>query len=182
MTLDFKTLNTQLQQKCRDLSIAATARWLYVSIASQQLWLLEDDNVILQLVCSTSKNPPSCVADSLGTPTGIHAIAAKIGCGAPAGAVFKGRVRVADHFNQLPETEQQTNLITSRILRLKGMEPGHNAEPKNNAWERFVYVHGTNHPQKLGQPFSAGCVLLSDPDVINLYDQVSEGDLLWIAH
>ena len=40
---------------------------------------------------------------------------------------------------------------------------------------RFVYIHGTNQAAKLGQPNSHGCVLLSDTDVIRLFDLVPVG-------
>jgi lipoprotein-anchoring transpeptidase ErfK/SrfK len=40
---------------------------------------------------------------------------------------------------------------------------------------RFVYIHGTNQQDKLGQPNSHGCVLLSDRDVIQLFDLVPVG-------
>jgi lipoprotein-anchoring transpeptidase ErfK/SrfK len=40
---------------------------------------------------------------------------------------------------------------------------------------RFVYIHGTNQADKLGQPNSHGCVLLSDADVIRLFDRVAIG-------
>jgi lipoprotein-anchoring transpeptidase ErfK/SrfK len=40
---------------------------------------------------------------------------------------------------------------------------------------RFVYIHGTNQADKLGQPNSHGCVLLSDSDVIRLHGRVPNG-------
>jgi hypothetical protein len=180
MPLDFKKLNELFRQKCASLSIAPTNYWLYVSIAEQKLWLMAGQTAIRSCVCSTSKNQPSCIADSLGTPTGLHAIGEKIGGDAQPGAVFKGRVCVAEHFSQLSAAEQSGNLITTRILRLKGLEPDHNGRPKDNAWERFVYLHGTNHQEKLGQRFSAGCVLLGDDDIIPLYETLEMDDLVWI--
>jgi hypothetical protein len=180
MSLDFKNLNLLLRQKCASLSTAVTNQWVYVSIERQQLWLVIGDQPLLHAPCSTSRNPPSCLADSYGTPTGIHAIAAKIGDGAPSGAVFKGRVCTADHFSQLPSDEQAGNLITTRILRLKGLEPDLNARPLHNAWERFIYLHGTNHSEKIGTPFSAGCILINDKILIQLFDLLDINDLVWI--
>lgn len=40
---------------------------------------------------------------------------------------------------------------------------------------RFVYIHGTNQTDKLGQPNSHGCVLLSDADIVRLFDVVLIG-------
>jgi len=41
---------------------------------------------------------------------------------------------------------------------------------------RFIYIHGTNHEAEIGSPVSHGCIRLSNTDVINLFDLVSEGD------
>ena len=46
---------------------------------------------------------------------------------------------------------------------------------------RFIYIHGTNQEEKLGQPNSHGCVLLSDADVIELYERVPLGTFVYIA-
>ena len=40
---------------------------------------------------------------------------------------------------------------------------------------RYVYIHGTNQATKLGQPNSHGCVLLSDRDIIRLFEGVAVG-------
>jgi lipoprotein-anchoring transpeptidase ErfK/SrfK len=74
----------------------------------------------------------------------------------------------------------EDNLITSRILWLDGLESGRNqglaADGKVvDTRRRFVYIHGTNQADKLGQPNSHGCVLLSDTDVIQLFDRVAIG-------
>ncbi|HEX3728287.1 MAG TPA: L,D-transpeptidase [Opitutaceae bacterium] len=42
-------------------------------------------------------------------------------------------------------------------------------------------MHGTNREDRLGHPHSAGCVLMGNVDVIELYDQVRAGDQVWIA-
>jgi hypothetical protein len=130
---------------------------------------------------STSLKPPSCVADSNGTPTGLHEIADKIGKGQPEGMVFKGRVPVGKHFSNYEGSEAARNLITSRILRLRGLEPGHNAGPGRDSYDRYIYIHGTNHEECIGQPFSGGCVEMLNTEVIELFDLVESGDLLWIA-
>ena len=40
---------------------------------------------------------------------------------------------------------------------------------------RFVYIHGTNQAAMLGRPNSHGCILLSDHDVIRLFEAVPVG-------
>ena len=46
---------------------------------------------------------------------------------------------------------------------------------------RYVYVHGTNHEDRIGQPLSAGCVLMRNLEIVELYEEVRAGDLVWIA-
>lgn len=136
-------------------------------------------------VISTSLRPPSNVKDSLGTPRGLHAIAEKHGAGTPPGIVFKGRVSLGKHFAELDAAGQAQNLITTRILWLRGLEPGINAG-KNAAGEvvdtfdRYVYIHGTNHEERLGRPSSAGCIEMNNLEIIHLFDQVRVGDMVWI--
>ena len=54
-----------------------------------------------------------------GTPTGLHAIADKIGASFE-GMVFKGRIATGKLYGDFPPKEASDNLITSRILRLRG--------------------------------------------------------------
>lgn len=129
---------------------------------------------------STSRRPPSNVKDSLGTPRGLHEIAERIGAGAPPGIVFKARVPTGRHFSELPADEQARNLVTTRILWLRGLEPGVNAGGDVDTHARYIYIHGTNHEEKLGTPASSGCVQMANTDIIELYDQVRVGDLVWI--
>ncbi len=136
-------------------------------------------------VISTSLRPPSNVKDSLGTPRGLHVIAEKHGADAPPGIVFKGRVSTGRHFSEFDAAQQAANLITSRILWLRGLEPGVNAG-RNRAgevvdtYDRYVYIHGTNHEERLGTPFSGGCIEMNNLEIIALFDAVRVGDLVWI--
>ena len=140
-----------------------------------------DDCALRQsYVVSTSRRPPSNIKDSLGTPRGLHEIAEKHGAGAPPGIVFKGRVSTGRHFRELDPAEQEKSLITTRILWLRGLEPGVNAGGDVDTFARYVYIHGTNREDMLGRPFSAGCVHLGNLPVIELFDAVRPGDLVWI--
>lgn len=143
--------------------------------------LIEANKVLACYTISTSQKTPCCVADSNGTPTGLHVIADKIGAGQPAGMVFKGRVPTGKLFHECNSEEAERNLITTRILRLRGMEPGKNAGPGCDSYDRYIYIHGTNHEQRIGQPFSGGCVEMRNAEVIELFDQVNAGDLVWIV-
>ncbi len=81
----------------------------------------------------------------------------------PAGTIFVGRVpRQPD--DPLPPTE---DLVLSRILWLDGLE-SHNANTRN----RFIYIHGTRHEDKIGEPDSHGCIRMRNADVVELFDLV----------
>jgi len=147
--------------------------------------LYRGDELVQSYVISTSARPPSNVKNSLGTPRGLHEIAERVGAGAPPGIVFKSRVNTGHHYAELDAEEQAKNLITTRILWLRGKEPGVNSgvnaagEPVDT-YERYVYIHGTNHEDRLGTPASSGCVLMRNVEIIDFYDQVRVGDLVWI--
>ncbi len=134
-------------------------------------------------VISTSKRPPSNIKNSLGTPRGLHEIAERIGAGQPPGMVFKSRVPTGRHYSEVigNDDDREHNLITSRILWLRGLEPGVNLGGEVDTYERYVYIHGTNHEASLGQPLSAGCVLMRNLEIIELYDQVRAGDRVLIV-
>ncbi len=131
---------------------------------------------------STSKNQPSCIENSFGTPTGLHCAADKIGDGAPEGMVFKARVPTAKHFSACSLEEQARCLITTRIIRLRGLELGVNSGNGCDTFDRYVYIHGTNHEDKIGTPFSAGCVTLSNQAVITVFNSITEGDIISICN
>lgn len=129
---------------------------------------------------STSKRPPSNVKHSLGTPRGLHEIAERIGAGQPPGMVFKARIPTGNHYSEVSDAATHDNLITSRILWLRGLEPGVNAGGEVDTYSRYIYIHGTNHEARLGEPLSAGCVLMRNLDIVELYEHVRGGDLVLI--
>jgi len=164
------------------LGIKPTDRLLLVQISASTLQFWNQDTLIRSYVVSTSKAAPSNVSGSLGTPLGLHEIAERIGAGQPPGIVFQGRVATGRHFAELPAAERAGRcLITSRILWLRGLEPGRNAGGSVDTYRRYVYLHGTQDDARIGERWSAGCVLLRNPDLIELFDQVRVGDQVWIA-
>ena len=167
-------------EKCSALSIPPTQIYIGVSIHLQELYLLEDGTVRRMFSISTSKKEPSCIEDSWGTPWGLHEISAKVGDGAPMGMVFRGREPTGKCFHEYDEKTNQQNLITTRILRLSGLERGLNSGGNCDSWRRYIYIHGTNHEEKIGSPASSGCVQLSNVDVMTLFEMVTEGTLVLI--
>ncbi|MBT5715810.1 MAG: L,D-transpeptidase [Opitutae bacterium] len=129
---------------------------------------------------SSSKQPPSCMENSLGTPWGLHVICEKIGEGQNKGMVFEGRIPIGLIANECSVEKQKRNLITSRILRLDGLELGVNRGGSMDTYKRYVYIHGTNHEENIGSPASSGCLQLSNDDVIEMFGEVSVGTHLYI--
>ncbi len=99
------------------------------------------------------------------TPTGRFRIAEKIGEDAPSGTVFRSRIALQPG-DPFPPTE---DLVMSRILWLDGLE-----EQNANTRERFIYIHGTKHEDKIGSPASHGCIRMRNDDVIDLFDLVDQ--------
>jgi lipoprotein-anchoring transpeptidase ErfK/SrfK len=139
---------------------------IHVSIGDQRLTLNEDERPIRTYPVSTSRFGVGTEEGSLKTPTGRFCVTQKIGGGMPSGTVFVGRVPLeADEMP--PPTE---DLVMSRILWLDGLDE-HNA----NTRDRFIYIHGTRHEDKIGEAASHGCVRMRNEDVIELFELVDEG-------
>jgi hypothetical protein len=165
------------------LGIKPADRLLWVRISTQTMQFYRKGELVRAYTVSTSLKPPSNVKDSLGTPRGLHEIAERIGGEQPSGMVFKARKPTGKHFS---EHADDGNLITSRILWLRGLEPGINSGTSEggeivDTYDRYVYLHGTNREDRIGQPQSAGCVLMTNREIVALHDEVRTGDHVWIT-
>lgn len=145
---------------------------LLVSIGRQALWRLRAGAHAVRYDVSTSRYGNGCAEGSNQTPLGVHRIEQKIGDGAPSGTRFRGRQPVADGGSGHPA---DADPITSRILWLRGLEPGRNSGAGCDSYTRYIYIHGTPHEAAIGSPASIGCIRMRNADVIALYDVVAEG-------
>lgn len=137
---------------------------LYVSLAHQSLELREDGRFLGRYPVSTSKFGPGSEEGSYCTPLGAFRICEKFGEKAAPGTIFRGRVPVGCW---TPGETSDEDLVLTRILRLEGLDPD-NA----NTYERYIYIHGTNHEELLGTPASMGCVRMAAGDLMELFDRV----------
>src|SRR5213082_3786603 len=137
-----------------------------VSVRDQRLILTRDGEELRSYPISTSRFGIGIQEGSMKTPLGIFRIAEKIGDGAAPGTIFKARIALGPD-DPLPDTD---DFITSRILWLDGLEE-HNA----NTRDRFIYIHGTKHENKIGTAAIHGCVRMRNADVIELFELVDEG-------
>ena len=141
-------------------------RNIHISIRDQRLILKEGETPIRTYPVSTSRFGIGTEEGSMKTPTGRFRVAKKIGEGLRGDTVFQSRVPLQPG-DPLPPTE---DLVMSRILWLDGLEE-HNA----NTRDRFIYIHGTKHEDKIGSPDSHGCVRMRNTDVAELFAFVDEG-------
>lgn len=68
------------------------------------------------------------------------------------------------------------DLVMSRILWLDGLD-----QQNANTHSRYIYIHGTNHEEAIGQPASHGCIRMRNADVAELYEMVEVGTPVVIA-
>ena len=139
---------------------------IHISIRDQRLTVKEGETLVRTYPVSTSRFGIGTEEDSMKTPIGRFRVAEKIGDGLPSDTVFQSRVPLKAE-DPLPPTE---DLVMSRILWLDGLD-----EHNTNTRDRFIYIHGTKHEDKIGNPASHGCVRMRNADVIELFDLVDEG-------
>ena len=158
-----------------------TQPWLLVNTENQTLYVIDQEHEQCHYRVSTSKFGNGCEQDSLQTPTGAHLIAKKIGQGKPEGEIFSGRQPTGQiaPISQVAKSTGQ-DLILTRILWLQGLEENKNSGGRCDSYQRYIYIHGTHEEGLLGTPASHGCVRMSNSDVIELYNQVSEGAFVYI--
>lgn len=139
---------------------------------------LYDDagQLLKQYSVSTSKFGTGSQNGSEQTPLGLHRIKDKLGGAMPVNEVFIGRV---PHGN-LDECKERgvelpDDVIMSRILWLEGMEPGRNQGGYVDTYQRYIYIHGTNHEDKIGMPSSIGCIRMRNEDIVDLFRLVEVG-------
>jgi len=148
-----------------------------INVTAQQLSLLDEaGNLLHQYPVSTSRYGTGNTNGSEQTPLGLHRIKDKLGGAMPVNEVFIGRV---PHGN-LDECiargiELPDDVIMSRILWLEGMEPGRNQGGYVDTYQRYIYIHGTNHEDSIGTPSSIGCIRMCNKDIVELFRQVEKG-------
>lgn len=140
---------------------------MIVSVRDQKMLLLRDGKPVKSYKVSTSKFGLGDIPNSNRTPLGRMKVAKKIGCGEPAGAVFKSRRPTGE---VLKPNAPGRDPIVSRILWLTGTQ-SHN----RNAFRRYIYIHGTPEVNRLGSPASYGCIRMGTRDVVDLYNRVGAG-------
>ena len=115
------------------------------------------------------------------TPLGWHCVRAKIGEDASPNSVFVGRRLTGEIYStELAQQFPKRDWILSRILWLSGCEVGRNRLGDVDSMQRYIYIHGTPDSEPMGVPESHGCVRMRNADVIELFDLIPVGTLIWL--
>lgn len=146
---------------------------LWVSAARQELIGIRGDRVEFVYLCSTAARGMGNRENSNQTPTGWHKIEERIGGNAPWGTIFVERKSTGKTWATDQVTEK--DYVLTRIMWLRGLEPGINAGPGVDSHDRYIYIHGTPAEDKIGTPASMGCIRLRNDDVITLFETVESG-------
>ena len=75
--MEDKDLYNRLLESVEALSLEPTEKVLVASIADQRICLFVHGKSYKDYRMSSSKRPPSCLEDSLGTPWGLHEVCEK---------------------------------------------------------------------------------------------------------
>ena len=153
-----------------------------VAIEAQRLYLMQDGRLLKAYPVSTSAFGPGSLEGSNQTPLGLHKIKQKFGEGEPQGMVFKARKptgRIAEIIREPKDVPEDD--VTTRILWLDGMEPGINQGGRVDSYKRYIYIHGTPEEGLIGRPASHGCVRMLNADVLEVFERLPEGALVYIT-
>jgi len=156
-------------------------KYIQVSIAEQQLMLIDNAQIVNSYSVSTAKNGAGEQMGSECTPTGWHKIRVKIGDTQPLNAVFIGRRPTGEVYSdELKSAYPQRDWILTRILWLGGLEPGKNRYGHVDSTWRYIYIHGCPDELMTGTPDSHGCIRMKNKDVAELFSKVDAGLKIFI--
>lgn len=179
-----QTIPIDLYQTLKKLHYRPTSSIIVVSIDKQTLYLFKEGSLVKSYLIASAKNGVGQEEGSEKTPYGLHLIGSKYGFLAQPFTIFRSRKDTGKIWK--PGTYLGEDLVLTRILCLEGLQEGINQgfdkSGKNvDSCKRYIYIHGTNHEADLGTPSSKGCIRMKNDDVIELFDEVKEGSLVWIA-
>jgi lipoprotein-anchoring transpeptidase ErfK/SrfK len=157
---------------------------IVVDSRTQTLTLFKNNRIVKEYSISTSKYGLGEKINTFKTPRGLHRVSEKIGHAAPQYAIFHRRQHVGK-WTPLPRDQHRKDYVSTRILRLEGLEPGFNRGTDTHGHnidteQRAVYIHGTTMEWKLGYPSTKGCVHMHSKDIVHLFNHTPVGTPVWI--
>lgn len=152
--------------------------FIVVDVAAQHLYLFEDGTFAAAWPVSTASRGTGERQGSFETPLGAFEIVRKIGTGLPEFSILTRHGPTGGLIT--PGDPPDGNAITTRILMLKGLEPGWNEGGDVDTYKRHIYIHGTDELAQLGKPASKGCVQMAPGAMLQLFRAVEPGTLVLI--
>lgn len=151
-------------------------RHIDISLSRQTLSLRDGDRLLGEYPVSTARNGAGERDGSECTPRGRHVIADRIGAGCAVNTVFVGRRPTGEIYQSgMRRRFPERDWILTRILRLRGLEPGLNCGGEVDTYNRYIYIHGAPDEVEMGTPGSHGCIRMRNRDVLELFEQVRSG-------
>lgn len=156
--------------------------YVYISCLKQELNLYCNNKLTVTLSISTGINGEGQMVDTGKTPLGWHCIAEKYGDLSPVNTVFIARKETGEIYSpEMKLNYPDRDWILTRILRLKGLEPGINLGGSVDTYQRYIYIHGTPDDVVLGVKGSKGCIRVKNSELITLYEHISIGTPVYIS-
>ncbi len=151
--------------------------FIYVAVKKQKLFLVENDEIVAEYKISTAKKGLGNKAGSFKTPQGLHQVVEKVGEEVEPFGIIKQKVPTG-------EKAESTNqdLITSRVMHLRGQEEGINRGGDVDSYNRGIFIHGTHEEGLIGKPASKGCIRMKNADIIDLFERIEVGTFVVILN
>lgn len=160
-----------------------TSKVLIVNVKKQEATLYINGTGKTTYPVSTSVYGTGSKAGSNKTPLGTHKVCKKIGANAPIGTIFKSGINTKKKARIITEpVDVKDDMVTTRILWLRGLEPGKNQGRGIDSEARRIYIHGTPEEGLIGKPASHGCIRMKNEDVVSLFNKMPEGTLVEIIN
>lgn len=157
--------------------------YIYIGVKRQRLYLISDTTVILSFPISTSKYGVGSEKNSEKTPIGLHRIESKVGEETPLNGIILGTSYTGKNATIITDEKSgKTDDVTTRALRLEGLEKNVNKGAGIDSYSRSIYIHGTPEEGLIGKPASHGCIRMKNKDVVTLFDKVKTGTYVIILN
>ncbi len=163
-------------ERCKNNLNIQLKTFIIISIAYQKLIVCNEYGNMMNIYpISSSKYGIGSTENSFKTPLGCHIIKDKIGDNAENGDIFrflKNTHKKATIYYDNTDTEN--DYITTRLIRLMGIEKGKNKGSGIDTYDRHIYIHGTHEEGRIDIPSSHGCIRMKNDDIIQFYNSISE--------
>lgn len=150
-------------------------KMILISIEEQKLRLFVNNCKMAEYSISTSKFGIGNKIGSYMTPSGYHIVKEKIGDHVPINSIYYNGKFTKEIATINNKKNIKEDLITSRIIKLDGVENGINKGSGIDSFEREIWIHGTPSESKIGTPASRGCIRMKNADVILLFNSIEVG-------